>query len=180
MKRLSLIYTLLFVAGLFLFVPEIGIGRADAFGNWLLDKNAGAAAADFTLKDMSGKDVSLSSFKGKPVLLNFWATWCPWCRKERAHLNTIYNDYKDKGLIVISVSTDRSLKKVKNYLKKIPADFIVLSDSNGNVSSSFGVQGLPTSFLINSDGVIENKFVGFREWSSSGSRKLLDKLIDNK
>jgi peroxiredoxin len=68
---------------------------------------------------------------------------------------------------------------VKDYIKKTPADFIVLSDSRGSVSSEYGVSGFPTSFLIDSNGVIKQSIVGFREWTSPGSRRLIDKLIDN-
>ncbi|HDH05575.1 MAG TPA: TlpA family protein disulfide reductase [Nitrospirae bacterium] len=174
MKRQGLIYTLVFLAGIFLFVTWMTGGYAEGF-----DGNRVYKAEDFTLKDLSEKDVSLSSFKGSPVLLNFWATWCPYCRKERAHLNSIYKDYKDKGLIILSVSTDRSVDKVKNFLKEIPSDFIILSDSDGSVASSYNVRGLPSSFLINREGVIKYKFMGFRDWTDSGSRELLDKLIDN-
>lgn len=174
MKRQGLIYTLVFLAGIFLFVTWMTGGYAEGF-----DGNRVYKAEDFTLKDLSEKDVSLSSFKGSPVLLNFWATWCPYCRKERAHLNSIYKDYKDKGLIILSVSTDRSAGLVKRFLEDVPADFTVLFDSNGSVASSYNVRGLPTSFLINREGIIEQKFMGFREWTSSGSRKLLDKFIDN-
>ncbi|HDH53854.1 MAG TPA: TlpA family protein disulfide reductase, partial [Nitrospirae bacterium] len=169
MKRESLIYTLVFLAGVFLFVSGMTSGNAEGFNPL---NNTGAKATDFTLKDLSGKEFTLSSFKGKPVLLNFWATWCPYCRKERAHLDSIYKDYREKGLIILSVSTDRSAGLVKRFLKDMPADFTVLFDSNGSVASSYNVRGLPTSFLINREGIIEHKFMGFREWTSSDSRKL--------
>ena len=148
------------------------------------DINAGAnnvsalaQAPGFTLKDISGKKVSLASFKGKPILLNFWATWCGYCRKERPHLNAIYNEYKDKGLIILAVSTDRSVDTVKSYLKKIPADFIVLSDSDGRVAATYGVRGYPSSFLIDRNGSIVNRYVGFREWTNVSSKKVIDALV---
>ncbi len=141
------------------------------------DGSADVQAPGFTLKDISGKEVSLSSFKGKPVLLNFWATWCGYCRKERPHLNSVYNEFKDKGLIVLSVSTDQSVDKVKNYLKKIPADFIVLSDSDGRVAAMYGIRGFPSSFLIDRNGNVANRFVGFREWTNAASKQLIKSLI---
>jgi peroxiredoxin len=167
------------MAGLLLFASQVSVDLAEGFNPPLLDKNIGAKAPDFTLKDMSGKEVALSSFRGKPVLLNFWATWCPYCRKERDHLNKLHGEYKEKGLIILSVSTDQSVRKVKSYLKKVPAEFIVLSDSKGRVSSSYNVGGLPTSVLIDREGFVRQKLVGFREWTSSSSRQLIDKLIDN-
>ncbi len=134
-------------------------------------------APDFTLQDLSGKNINLSSFRGKTILLNFWATWCPYCRKERDHLNSVYNEYKDKGLIIISVATDNSIETVREFMKKVPADYIVLSDKDKEVSNSYKVRGLPTSFLIDREGVVQEKIVGFREWTNTGSKKHLDGLI---
>jgi len=142
-----------------------------------LDSSIGQEAPGFTLVDLAGKKISLDSFIGKPVLLNFWATWCPYCRKERSHLNDLHEKYKDRGLVILSISTDRSLKKLKQYMEKTPADFIVLSDSEGSVSSAYNIMGLPSSLLINKKGIIKYKFTGFREWSSQGSRELIDSLF---
>jgi peroxiredoxin len=142
-----------------------------------LDTNIGNEAPGFALDNLSGKSVSLESFKGKPVLLNFWATWCPYCRKERSHLNELHKEYMDKGLIILSISTDRSIKKLRKFMADTPADFIVLSDSDGSVSSSYNIMGLPSSLLINREGLIKHKFTGFREWNSKGSRKLIETLF---
>ena len=150
---------------------------AQGFNPEPLDYNIGQEAPGFILNDLTGKKISLDSFKGKPVLLNFWATWCPYCRKERSHLDTLHKEYKDKGLIILSISTDRSLNTLKKYMKKTPADFIVLYDTNGEVSSAYNIRGLPSSLLINREGIIKNKFNGFREWNNEGSRKLIDSLF---
>ncbi|MBI4681833.1 MAG: TlpA family protein disulfide reductase [Nitrospirae bacterium] len=166
MKRYSSIFTLVVLTGFFLFVSQLAIAYAEA-----------DSAPDFTLKDMAGNDVSLSSFKGKPVLLNFWATWCPYCRKERAHLNTLYKEYRDKGLIIVSVSTDSSVNDVKIFLKNTPADFIILSDSERKAASLYNIGGYPTSFLINREGIIKNQLLGYQEWTSSSSRQLIDKIL---
>jgi len=179
MKKYGLLCTLAVLIGIFLFMSQVAVDRAEGFNPYLSNNKKGTSAPDFTLKDMSGKKVSLSSFKGKPVFLNFWATWCPYCRKERKHLNSLHNDYKDKGLIILSVSTDNSLVTVKRYLNRIPADFIVLSDSDGRAAASYNVGGLPTSFLINREGNIAQTFMGFRDWSNKGSRELFDTLLDN-
>ncbi len=142
-----------------------------------LDTNIGQKAPVFELQDLSDTKVSLDSFKGKPVLLNFWATWCPYCRKERAHLNKLHDDYKHKGLVIISVSSDRSVKKLKKFMADTPSEFIVLSDSDGKVSTSYNIRGLPSSLLIDREGIIKYKFTGFREWNSDSSRKLIESLF---
>lgn len=179
MRRQGLVFVSLFIAAAFIFLSVPSDCHAQGFDPLLYDSSVGSKAPDFTLKDVSGKEVSLSSFKGKPVLLNFWATWCPYCRRERPHLNALHKDYKDKGLIILSVSTDQSTAKLKDFMKNTPAEFIVLSDSGGSASSLFNVGGLPTSYLINREGIIKQRFVGFREWSEKGSKTLIDKLLDD-
>ncbi len=144
----------------------------DAFARSNKDK-----APQFSLLNMKGERVELSEFKGKPVLLNFWATWCGYCRKERPHLNSLYNLYKDKGLVVISVSTDRSVEKVRKYLKEIPADFIVLSDSDGRTAAEYGIRGYPSSFLIDRNGLVKQAFAGYRDWTNESSIKMIERLI---
>lgn len=165
--------TLSLLLVVFLFVGN----TAQGFNPLPLDTNIGNESPDFTLNNLSGKMVSLDSFKGKPILLNFWATWCPYCRKERPHLDGLHREYKDKGLIILSISTDRSFNTLKQYMKKTPADFIVLSDSEGRVSSAYNIMGLPSSLLINREGIIKYKFTGFREWKGKGSRKLIEALF---
>jgi peroxiredoxin len=150
---------------------------AQGFNPLSLDSSIGQEAPGFILNDLAGKKISLESFIGRPVLLNFWATWCPYCRKERSHLNDLHRKYKDKGLVILSISTDRSLNKLQQYMEKTPADFIVLSDSEGSVSSSYNIMGLPSSLLIDRQGIIKFKFTGFREWNSKGSIELIDSLF---
>ncbi len=150
-----------------------------AFEPWPISELIGTKAPDFTLRDISGTAINLSSFEGKPILLNFWATWCPYCRKERAHLNALYSEYKDRELIIISVSIDRSVSAVKKYLKKVPSDFIILSDSDSRVASKYSVVGLPSSFLIDRSGIVQYKFTGSQKWTGAGSKKLIDRLIKN-
>lgn len=168
MKKIYLMFILIISIALF----SASDNAADA------NTNPAEKAPEFTLKDISGKKVSLSSFKGKPVLLNFWATWCGYCKKERPHLNAVYNAYKDKGLVVISVSTDQSVDRVKSYLKQIPADFLVLTDTDGRAASSYEIRGFPSSFLIDRNGFIKRRFVGYVEWTNPASGQMVEALIN--
>ncbi|UCD36243.1 MAG: TlpA family protein disulfide reductase [Nitrospiraceae bacterium] len=168
--------TLIIIAAVF---SVLAAGSAGGFNPFLLNSLSGKDAPDFTVKNLAGKDVSLSSFRGKPILLNFWATWCPYCQREREHLNRITRDYRERGLVVLSVSTDRSVDKVRRYVEKVPADFVVLHDSDGSAAGSYNINGLPSSFLIGPDGTVRRNFIGFVEWTSSSSRKEIDAFLTN-
>ncbi len=98
--------------------PNLPGNTADGISPLNSDKIINSKAPDFTLKDLNGKTVSLSAFKGKVVLLNFFATWCPPCRAEMPALNKLYHTLKPRGLEVVAVSTDRSINDIKDFLEK--------------------------------------------------------------
>ena len=150
---------------------------AQLFSPFEVDKLVGKKAPEFKARDLSGKSVSLSSFKGKPILLNFWATWCPYCREERPYLNSLHKEYKDKGLVIIAVSVDKSEETVRKFLKKMPLDFIILHDNDNAASQPYGVYSLPTSFTVDRNGIIKGKFLGARNWTDSNSKKVIEELI---
>jgi DsbE subfamily thiol:disulfide oxidoreductase len=176
MKKIIMMYLIIPVFLTITFAVVIHV-QAERFSPWAVEKLIGNKAPVFSVNDLSGKRVSFSSFKGKPILLNFWATWCPYCREERAYLNTLHSEYKDRGLRIVSVSTDRSLDKVKSYAKKTPMDFIVLHDTDREAASRYGVYSLPVTFLINRNGVIQHKILGLRDWTDSKSKKLIEKIL---
>jgi peroxiredoxin len=155
-------YLLIFFSFIFL--------TAGAPSPWGIDELVGKKAPEFTLKDMNEKTFSLSSIKGNVVLINFWATWCPPCRGEMPSLNKLYREFRDKGLIVVAVSTDRSATPVKDFLDKKPVDFPVLMDSDNKVSRQFKVFSLPTTFLLDRNGTIIHRYLGEEEWDSDAIR----------
>lgn len=119
------------------------------------------AGADFTgqtvpsvkLKSYDGKLISLDSFRGKPVLLDFWATWCPPCVKGLPQLNQIYQETKDEGLTLLTVDTDEEAKNAADLLAKGGYQWQNFHDA-GNVSDAFGVNGIPRTLLIDADGKV--------------------------
>ena len=168
---------LLFLIALCVILLQAHSIQAQFFSPFDIDKLVGKKAPDFKVKDLSGNDVSLSSFKNKPILLNFWATWCPYCREERPSLNALYKEYKDRDLVIIAVSVDKSEETVKRFLKRTPLDFVVLHDKDNKTSGPYGVYSLPTTFLIDRKGMIKNKFLGLRSWTDESSKKLIEGLI---
>ncbi len=126
-------------------------------------------AADFTLKDMLDKDISLAEYKGKVVILDFWATWCPPCVKEIPHFNELAKDYKDKGLEVLGVSVDRdgivAVDKFKqnneiNYPIVFSKEAVYKKYQSYLPEDERG--GIPFTFVIDKEGNIRNHYVGYR------------------
>ena len=100
---------------------------------------------------MSGKEWKLSSLRGNVVLVNFWATWCPPCRKEMPDLGSLYSQFQEKGFVVLAIS-DEEPGKVAPFVRQQYVQYPVLLDSGRRVSELFGVEGIPKSFVYDRDG----------------------------
>lgn len=143
-----------------------------------VDKMIGQKAPDFTLKDLAGNNVSLSSYKGRVVLLNFWASWCPPCRAEMPSMNKLNDLLRKRGLTILAISTDKSVFDVKSYLKENPVNFTVLVDYNLNVSRNlYKVFMMPTTFLIDKRGIIVKKYFGEQDWSDPDLIKEIEEIL---
>ncbi len=109
-------------------------------------------APDFTLVDLNGKKISISSFKGKVVVLNFWASWCPPCKAEIPDFVKTYEKYKDKGLVIIGVAVSSKENDVKALVKQYSITYPVALD-DGNAENAYGpITGVPTTFIVDRDG----------------------------
>ena len=118
---------------------------------------AGKQAPDFNLLDAEGDTVSLSDFKGKTVLLDFWASWCPNCRKAHPGMIKIYNQFKERGLVVIGVCIDVNKDKWMNAIKKDNLPYLQLNDPKGweaPSAANYLVEAIPATFLIDKNGMI--------------------------
>lgn len=134
-------------------------------------------AADFSLKDISGRTVSLSAMRGKVVILNFWATWCPPCVAEMPSLNKLYGHMKSRGLEVVAVSIDRSADDVKEFIGKKGFTFTVLVDDGRSIARRYKVFSTPTTFLIDKNGNIVERFFGDYDWQDGEIRAKIEKLL---
>lgn len=137
--------------------------RAEAADAGTCDANAPMANLNFTLKNMNGGDVALSSHKGKVILLDFWATWCGPCKIEIPGFVELYTKYRSQGFIALGVSVDDPISKLKPYAAQLKMNYpVLIGDGRDDVKEAFGpLWGLPTSFLIGRDGKICKKHTGF-------------------
>ncbi|OAT79406.1 TlpA family protein disulfide reductase [Desulfotomaculum copahuensis] len=122
----------------------------------------GEQAPDFTLGTIDGKKISLSSFRGRPVMLNFWATWCPPCQEEMPEIEKFYrqNGGKIQLLAVNLTANEKSTDQVKQFLQSGGYTFPVLLDQNGDLARQYMIRYIPTSMFIDSGGIIRFAHTG--------------------
>lgn len=153
-NRLLTILILLVVAvGLFFLVRQHGAPA-------VASAQQGALAPDFTLADLSGQTLNLSSYRGKVVLLDFWATWCVPCREEIPHLVDLQNKYGSQGLQIIGVSMDDGSEPVREFYQHFKMNYPVVMGDAKTGERYGGVLGLPIAFVIAPDGRITSKHIG--------------------
>ena len=117
--------------------------------------------ANFTLTDLSGKNWTLKDLRGKVVLLNFWATWCPPCRKEMPDLEALYRRFEPQGLVILGVS-DEDTDKAKPFIEQQGITYPVLLDPGRKVNELFQIQGIPKTFVYDRDGKIVAQSIDMR------------------
>ena len=120
----------------------------------------GTTAEDFRLVDLKGKSQSLSQYRGKVVLVNFWATWCKPCTTEMPAMQTTYDKLRDKGFVVLAVNELEDDAKVREHIQQYKHTFPVLMDRSNKVANQFGVFGLPVSVFIDEKGVVQEYIKG--------------------
>jgi len=111
-------------------------------------------ATDFTLKLLDGKDFHFSDYKGKPVLINFFASWCLPCREEMPVLEKVVHEYEPKGVVFLGIAVDDTEEKMKDFIAKYGVTFPVGLDKTAAIQKSFGLYGIPTTYFIDKQGII--------------------------
>ncbi|MGB6488049.1 MAG: TlpA disulfide reductase family protein [Steroidobacteraceae bacterium] len=120
-----------------------------------------APAPGFTLQSVDGKTVTLGQFKGDVVMINFWASWCGPCRQEMPLLDDIYKQYKDMGFVLLGVNVEPDASNANGWLKKTPVSYPILYDPKSAVSQLYQVQAMPTTVIIDRQGVVRYVHNGY-------------------
>jgi peroxiredoxin len=151
------------IAGVVLLVIGAGllfVSRPGPASATVKPPQVGSPMSDFTLSDLSGKQVRLSDFRGRPVLINAWATWCPPCRAEMPDLHRLYQEHQEEGFVVLAINSGEEAGQVRQFIQQSGFTFPVLLDSGNNLLDALGIRNLPTSILIDRDGTVRAMQVG--------------------
>jgi len=136
-------------------------------------------APNFCLEGLDGRKVELKTFKGKVIFINFWATWCGPCKEEMPSMEALYQQYKEKDFVFLTISVDYGgIKQVKEFIKQNRYTFPVLLDPKCETFDVFRVKGIPTTLIIDKKGRMIGKAVGPRNWKNPEFTSLLNMLIE--
>lgn len=138
----------------------------------------GFNAPDFSLKTMTGETIGISDFSGQPVIINFWASWCPPCRAEMPAFQAVYDEYKDRvSILAINASDLDTLIAAQSLVSQFALTFPILLDSTGSVQQQYEITSLPTTFFVGSDGKIFQIEIG-GPLTEAGLRTRIDKMFE--
>ena len=153
-----------------------------------LPVEVGTRAPAFTAVDLQGRPVSLDDLRGEVVLLNIWATWCGPCRDEMPSMERLHRELGPRGLKIVAVSVDAAPGiaqpgrqpggDVAEFVRQLGLTFTVWHDPSGQIQRTYRTTGVPESFIIDRDGVIQKKVIGATEWDSGSHPELLRRLLD--
>ena len=139
-----------------------------------------SAAPDFTLPNPQGKKLSLKDYRGKLVLLNFWATWCTFCKDEMPGMERLYREFKDRGFEIIAVNVKDKRNDALAFVKELKLTYTIMMDPAGDVGLLYGAWGMPTTYLIDEKGLVLARLWGPADWYSPGARNLIKSLLERK
>ncbi|WP_246943735.1 peroxiredoxin family protein [Bacillus pinisoli] len=123
----------------------------------------GNLAPDFTVKALDGTDIKLSDFRGKKVILNLWATWCPPCKAEMPHMEEFYKEQKSNNIVILAVNlttAEKNTEVVKEFAQDYKLTFPIGLDQSGEVGKTYQAITIPTSYIIDRNGIIHQKIIG--------------------
>lgn len=151
--------------------------EVSAMGRGLTPVPGAPRAKETILPDLEGNPFRFADHRGKVLLVNFWATWCPPCRKEMPSMQRLQNQWADKPFMVIAVDVGEDAETVWAYAAAHDLEFTMLRDKSSKTSLQWGVRGLPTTFLVDAEGRIVFRALGGREWDDPALMTEMEKLL---
>ena len=169
MRRILFIFIALLFGFSSLFAADESDGLPAPIQQSLIDLGfrvfkAPVEAPDFELENLAGGKTKLSSYRGKVVFLNFWATWCPPCRAEMPSMQALYEELGNDHFEIVGIDLQESRRTVQDFVNEYELTFPILLDSTGAVGATYGARSIPTTFLIDRDGNAIGFLVGSRSW----------------
>jgi len=159
-----------------LIVLALGLLITGCSGGTSQEPVVGKSAPDFQLKNLDGQSISLSDLQGKPVLINFWAIRCPPCRSEMPYIQQVYDEWHSKGLVVLAINIGESTSQIEEFMQSQGLSLPVLLDKGGSVAQRYNIMGIPTTFFIDKEGIIQEKIIGAFQ-NKAQIEKRLGKII---
>ncbi|WNR42484.1 thiol-disulfide oxidoreductase ResA [Paenibacillus roseipurpureus] len=148
------IFTIVLIIGVFTIITNLSASDSKKY------PQQGDKATNFSLVGLDGQTHELSDYKGKPVLMNFWGTFCPPCKEEMPDLQKMYDKWKSQGVVFLEVNVDKNKVTVQGFMDQYKLNMPVLLDANEVVRKQYGVMDYPTTFFIGPDGKIVTKKIG--------------------
>lgn len=160
---------LLLVLGWMLFLTTAQAGELKPY--------KGGATPPLILKDLNGKTVNIKDYRGRVVLINFWATWCPPCRAEMPSMQRLKEKMAGKPFVILAVDMGEAEDVVRAYIREIKTDFTVLMDRDGHALKAWKVFAFPTSYVVDTQGKIRYGLFGAIEWDEADTVAKITRLL---
>ena len=136
-------------------------------------------APDFILKDVHGQTHQLANYRGKVVVVNFWATWCPPCVHEMPSMQKAWEAIRNDNMVILAINNGEDLEKVQAFRNKMPLTFPLLLDTNANIMAEWKARGMPSTFVVDPEGHLVYQALGGRDWNHPAILKVLRGLFKN-
>ncbi len=175
MRKAITIITLAVLAGTALWATGLDAQR-EAAG--LMALREPTKTVDFELRNIAGDRVSLSSFEGRVVVLNFWASWCGPCRSEIPSMQALYEELEPKGFEIVAINLQEPLSTVAPFVEEYGMSFTVLLDSSGEIGGTYGASSIPTTYIIDRKGFAVSGVIGSIRWDTPQMRAYLSTLLE--
>jgi peroxiredoxin len=179
-KKLVILISLiaLSVGFYFIFVKS---NRISTGGRWGPGPKVGEIAPDFMLKKFEGDTISLADYRGKVVFLNFWATWCPPCVEEMPSMEMLYQKLQGREFEILAINVGEEGEKIiRPFMGKHSLTFPVLLDPNKKIYGLYGLTGIPETFIIDKNGIVDSKIIGGQDWMARKWLHYFDRIIEKK